>query len=128
MNNFSQEPERRTIVDVTGLNRFLSRMYGMMTIAVLVSALSAYLTMTVFRTQVMTLFASNPAMTWILLLVPLALTFGISFRATRNPVASFVMLMIMAIVYGVEFSLIAGACIRCFIYCFHYYGSNWYNY
>ena len=57
----------------------------------------------------MTLFASNPAMTWILLLVPLALTFGISFRATRNPVASFVMLMIMAIVYGVEFSLIAGA-------------------
>lgn len=109
MNNFSQEPERRTIVDVTGLNRFLSRMYGMMTIAVLVSALSAYLTMTVFRTQVMTLFASNPAMTWILLLVPLALTFGISFRATRNPVASFVMLMIMAIVYGVEFSLIAGA-------------------
>ena len=99
MNNFSQEPERRTIVDVTGLNRFLSRMYGMMTIAVLVSALSAYLTMTVFRTQVMTIFASNPAMTWILLLVPLALTFGISFRATRNPVARFVMIMIMAIVY-----------------------------
>ena len=28
MNNFSQEPERRTIVDVTGLNRFLSRMYA----------------------------------------------------------------------------------------------------
>ena len=42
MNNFSQEPERRTIVDVTGLNRFLSRMYVMMTIPVLVYALSDY--------------------------------------------------------------------------------------
>lgn len=110
MDNF--EPERRHVVDISGLNSFLTRMYGIMTLAVLVSALSAYLTMTIFRAQVLTFFVNHAAMTWLILLVPIFLSLGISFRATRNPVASFVMLMIMSIIYGVEFSLIAGAYTR----------------
>lgn len=44
MNNFSQEPGRRVVTDAAGLNSFLTRMYGNMTMAVLVSAFSAYLT------------------------------------------------------------------------------------
>lgn len=107
MDNF--EPERRHVVDISGLNSFLSRMYGLMTLAVLVSAASAYLTMTVFRTQVLTFFVNHQAMTWIILIVPIFLALGINFRATRNPGASFVMLMAISIIYGIEFALIAGA-------------------
>lgn len=110
MDNF--EPERRHVVDISGLNSFLTKMYGMMTLAVLVSAISAYLTMTVFRTQVLTFFVNHQAMTWVVLIVPIFLALGISFRATRNPVASFVMLMILSLVYGIEFALIAGAYTR----------------
>ncbi|MBD5430175.1 Bax inhibitor-1/YccA family protein [Lactobacillus sp.] len=110
MDNF--EPQRRHVVDISGLNSFLTRMYGMMTLAVLVSAISAYLTMTVFRVQVLTFFANHQALTWVVLIVPIFLALGISFRATRNPVASFVMLMILSIIYGIEFALIAGAYTR----------------
>ena len=45
MNNFSEQPERRVVTDSAGLNRFLTRMYGNMVVAILVSAFSAYLTM-----------------------------------------------------------------------------------
>ena len=47
MYNFDQEPERRHLVDESGLNTFLSKLYGLMALAVLVSAVSSYLTMTV---------------------------------------------------------------------------------
>ena len=48
MDNFSPENGRRSIIDVSALNSFLSKMYGYMALAVFVSALTAYLTMTVF--------------------------------------------------------------------------------
>lgn len=108
MDNFSGNSGRRVVADATGVNRFLTRMYGNMTLAVLVSALSAYLTMTVFRVQVMSFFGAHPAMVWIVLLLPIALSMGVSFSATRNPAGGFVMLMLISIIYGVEFALIAG--------------------
>lgn len=107
MDNFSSNG-RRVVTDAAGLNRFLTRMYGNMTLAVLVSALSAYLTMTTFRVQVMGFFSTHPAMVWLILLLPIALSMGVSFSATRNPVGGFIMLMLVAIIYGVEFALIAG--------------------
>lgn len=76
-----------------------------MGLAVLVSAVAAYLTMTVFRSAVMSM---PPAFMWIILFVPIGLSLGISFKATRNPVAGFVMLMILAVIYGFEFALLAG--------------------
>lgn len=108
MNNFSGDSNRRVVTDQAGLNAFLTRMYGMMTLAVLVSAVSAWLTMTRFQNVVMTYFAAHQGMVWLILLLPFALTMGISFSATRNPVGSFIMLMVVAIIYGVEFALIAG--------------------
>ena len=108
MDNFSSNSEHRQIVDNAALNKFLSKMYGIMTLAVFVSAFTAYLTMTVFAGPMIRL-ASHSWSLWILLLLPFALTIGISFRATRNPVASFIMLMITAIIYGITFALIAGA-------------------
>lgn len=108
MNNFSQEPERRVVTDAAGLNSFLTRMYGNMTLAVLVSAFSAYLTMGVFRNAVFGFFGAHPGMVWLILLLPIALSMGVSFSATRNPVGSFIMLMLVAVIYGVEFAIIAG--------------------
>ena len=102
--NFSS-PERRQVHDVSEVNGFLSKMYSYMGLAVLVSAITAFLTMTVFRAAVMQM---PTALMWIILIVPLGLSMGISFRATRNPVAGFVMLMILAVIYGFEFALLAG--------------------
>ena len=102
--NFSS-PERRQVHDVSEVNGFLSKMYGFIGLSVLVSAITAFLTMTVFRAAVMQM---PTALMWIILIVPLGLSMGISFRATRNPVAGFVMLMILAVIYGFEFALLAG--------------------
>ncbi|WEV43196.1 Bax inhibitor-1/YccA family protein [Lactobacillus sp. ESL0684] len=104
MNNFTN-PERRQVHSISETNSFLTKMYGLMGMAVLVSALSAYLTMTTFRNVVMQM---PPAMMWIILLVPLGLSMGISFKANRNPVAGLVMLMLLSVIYGFEFALLAG--------------------
>lgn len=111
MNNFfSQEPQRREVnTDAIGLNRFLTRMYGNMALAVLVSALTAYLSMTTFRAVVFSFFAAHIGMVWLVLLLPIALSMGIGFSTQRNPVGSFIMLMATAVIYGFVFALIAGA-------------------
>ena len=109
MDNFPNDSGRRVVADQAGLNSFLTKMYGNMTLAVLVSALSAYLTMNVFATQVLGYFQQHQGMVRLILLLPIALSMGISFSATRNPVGGFIMLMLVAIIYGVEFALIAGA-------------------
>lgn len=111
MNNFfSQEPQRREVnTDAIGLNRFLTRMYGNMALAVLVSALTAYLSMTTFRAVVFSFFAAHTGMVWLVLLLPIALSMGIGFSTQRNPVGSFIMLMATAVIYGFVFTLIAGA-------------------
>lgn len=108
MDNMDPQTGRRQVVDQVGLNSFLTKMYGNMALAVLVSALSSYLTLTTFRTTVMGYFTAHPGMVWLLLLLPIALSMGISFSATRNPVGGFIMLMVMGVIYGVEFALIAG--------------------
>lgn len=109
MDNFQPERQRRTIVDISALNSFLSKMYGFMALAVFVSALAAYLTMTVFAKPMASFMLQNRWGMWLLILLPIILTLVISFNATRSPIASFVLLMITAIVYGVTFAFIAGA-------------------
>lgn len=108
MDNFSGTPERRQVQDVSAVNSFLAKTYGIMALAVLVSALTAFLVTSVLRTTFISML-SNPTSSWILLLLPFILTIAISFKATRNPVASFVMLMIMAVAYGLTFAIIAAA-------------------
>ncbi|WP_276804115.1 Bax inhibitor-1/YccA family protein [Lactobacillus hominis] len=109
MDNFSPENGRRSIIDVSALNSFLSKMYGYMALAVFVSALTAYLTMTVFAKPMASFMMQHCWAMWLLLLLPIVLTFAISFNATRSPVTSFILLMITAIIYGVTFAFIAGA-------------------
>ena len=108
MDNFSENPERRHIVDNAALNSFLTKTYVIMAIAVLVSALTSYLSITVFRASVIGLF-SNRASSWIVLFLPVILSLVIGFRATRNPVTSFILLMIIAMSYGLSFAVICSA-------------------
>lgn len=105
MNNFETNSERRQIHSISETNSFLTKMYALMAGAVLISALAAYLTMTVFRSAVMNM---PVALMWLLLLVPFGLSMGISFKANRSPMTSLVMLGILAAIYGFEFALIAG--------------------
>ncbi len=108
MDNYSREP-RREVNAGADLNAFLGRMYGYMSLSVLVSAFVAYLTMVPFRAASMAFVSAHPGMVWLILLLPIALSMGISFSATRNPAGSFLMLMVVAVIYGFEFSLISMA-------------------
>ncbi|MFC2694664.1 MAG: Bax inhibitor-1 family protein [Lactobacillus sp.] len=108
MNNFSAEPQK-TNRALAGVNGFLSKMYGVMCLAVLISALTSFLTIHVFGSQMLTYFANHQAMVWILLLLPFGLSLGISFNAYRNPAAGLIMLIAVAVIYGLEFALISYA-------------------
>lgn len=110
MFNPTPEPEqkRRVVNADVGLNRFLTKMYGFVALSILVSALCSYLIMTTFRVAVFSYFSQHVGIMWLILLVPIALSIGISSSATRNPTGSFIMLMVLSAIYGVEFALIAG--------------------
>lgn len=105
MDNFSSSPQRRQVQDVSAVNQFLTKMYGIMVIAVLVSALTAFLTMTVFRSLVVNM---PVGLMWAVFFVPLFLCLGINFKAAKNPGLGFALLMLMSIIYGFEFALILG--------------------
>ena len=92
--------DRRPVADISGLNRFLTKMYGLMTFAVLISALTAWLVANVFANQFTAFLTNNRWGIWLIIF----LTFGISFNATRSPGVSFVLLIITAIIYGITFS------------------------
>ncbi|WP_290123715.1 Bax inhibitor-1 family protein [Paucilactobacillus hokkaidonensis] len=107
MNNLNEDysqAQRQVVGNEAGLAKFMTRMYGNMALAVLMSALSSFLTLTVFKEQVFNYMSQHSGMMWIILLIPVGLSLGISFRATRNPVASFIMLMAVSIIYGVTFA------------------------
>lgn len=106
MDNFS--PNRRNVVDITDLNKFLTKMYGLMTLAVLLSALTAWLVMTVFAQQFTAFMVNNRWGMWLIILLPIILTLGINFNATRSPGLCLFLLILTAIVYGITFAFIAG--------------------
>lgn len=108
MDNFSNTPERRHVQDVSAVNSFLTKTYIIMAVSVLVSALTSYLSTTVFKPELVSLF-SNRASSWIIIFLPFVLSLIIGFRATRNPVVSFIMLMIVAMSYGLTFAVICSA-------------------
>lgn len=105
MDNFSNSEPRRA-QDYTGVNHFLARMYGLMALAVLVSAVTAYFTSLNMAAVVGTL-ANHSWVLWLLLIVPFGLVMGVGFKADRNPAASLIMLLLTAVIYGFFFALIA---------------------
>jgi FtsH-binding integral membrane protein len=107
MNNFQQEPQNpRTINTQVGLRSFLAKMYGYMSLAVLVSAIVAFLSMTVWKPVIFGAFASHPLMFLMIFIISMfAMIGGIQVNATRNPAMSFTLLMLFAVVFGAEMSI-----------------------
>lgn len=106
MNNFQNDPQPRTINTQVGLRSFLTKMYGYMSLAVLVSAITVYLSMTVFKTQIYSAFGQHPFIFLMIFMVSMfAMIGGIQVNATRNPAMSFTLLMLFAVVFGVEMSV-----------------------
>lgn len=102
MNNYDQQP-RRVVNDVSGLNGFLTRMYGWMALAVLVSAASAFFVLT--QPSLQSLFMGGtrllPIIVWFII------PFVINFQAVKRPTLSFVLLMAYAALTGGVFSIYA---------------------
>lgn len=106
MNNFQNDPQPRTINTQVGLRSFLSKMYGYMSLAVLVSAITSYLSMTVFKPQIFAMFGQHPLMFLMIFIISMFVMIGgIQVNATRNPAMSFTLLMLFAVVFGVEMSI-----------------------
>ncbi|AVK62858.1 hypothetical protein C5Z26_01425 [Lactobacillus sp. CBA3606] len=106
MNNFQNNQQPSTINTQVGLRSFLTKMYGYMTLAVLVSAVTVYLAMNVFMTQINAAFGQHPLIFLIIFMVSMfAMIGGIQVNATRNPAISFSLLMLFAVVFGVEMSV-----------------------
>ena len=106
MDNFSNTPGRRQVQDISAVNSFLTKMYSLMILAVLVSAATAFLTTTVFASAIANM---SQAVYWIIVFVPIVLCMTISFKAAKNPTLGLVLLLILSAVYGFEFAFIAGA-------------------
>ncbi|EFU78169.1 Bax inhibitor-1 family protein [Lactobacillus iners] len=105
MNNFENIFQtRRSIVDNVALNRFLTKMYSIVALAILVSAATAYTVLHFFANQFFNALSQNHALSFVLLILPFALIIGTSF--SKNPILSFVLLMLTAMVYGLTFSII----------------------
>ncbi|WP_283678280.1 Bax inhibitor-1/YccA family protein [Lentilactobacillus sp. Marseille-Q4993] len=107
MNNYPNEQSARKVVnDVAGLNSFLTKMYGWMTLAVLVSAGVAYFTITAGNGLFVQSVLQNPLLYWGSFIVWFIVPFVVTFQALKRPTASFVMLMLYAALTGFVFSTI----------------------
>ncbi|MCT3398195.1 Bax inhibitor-1/YccA family protein [Lentilactobacillus hilgardii] len=103
MDNFSNERnERRVVNNAAGLNAFLTKMYGWMSLAVLVSAATAFLTVTAISPAVLT----GGGM-WIAIIAWFILPFVVSFQALKRPSLAFAALMGYAVLSGFVFSTLA---------------------
>ncbi|UDM32581.1 Bax inhibitor-1/YccA family protein [Lentilactobacillus laojiaonis] len=104
MNNYSND--RKVVNNSYELNSFLTKMYSWMSLAVLLSATTAYLLGNVFASQTMAILGSSRATMWILLIAWFILPMVISFQAMKRPTLSLVILVVYAILTGAMFSTI----------------------
>ena len=98
MNNYEQQP-RETINTQVGLNRFLTKMFGWMGLAVLVSALTAYLMVTNGSASMM-----RGGGMLVGLIVWFILPFVISAQSMKRPTVAFGGLMVYAVITGAVIS------------------------
>ncbi|CAM2830113.1 MULTISPECIES: Bax inhibitor-1/YccA family protein [Dellaglioa] len=99
--------QNRVIINENdGLNNFLSKLYGYMALAVGVSAITSFLTLTVFQESVFGFMAENRWSIWALFIVQLVVVLNINVKASRAPFVTFALLMGYSVLEGVTLSLI----------------------
>lgn len=102
MNNYDEQPRRVINADV-GLNKFLTKMYGWMAVAVLLSAFAAFYVST--TPALLSLFTGSyrlvPIIVWF------AFPFLVSGQAMKRPSVSLVLLMVYGFLTGGIMSMYA---------------------
>ncbi|WP_203619715.1 Bax inhibitor-1/YccA family protein [Apilactobacillus nanyangensis] len=99
MNNYDQAG-RRLVNDAFGMNRFLTKTYGWMTLSVLISGIVAY----IVGGTLHIVFSGFPALIGFILWFVLA--FATQSMAMRNAFAGFIMLLIFSALTGGLFSYV----------------------
>lgn len=107
MDNFRFEQQEPRLVnpDMQGLNSFFKKVYTYMALALLVTAVTAYLGITMFARQIATIF-SSPISSIIMIGVVFGFVYLFGKRVYQNPAQAFGMLMGFAVLNGLMFTVI----------------------
>ncbi|WP_270275915.1 Bax inhibitor-1/YccA family protein [Weissella confusa] len=107
MDNFGFEQQEPRLVnpDMQGLNSFFKKVYTYMALALLVTAVTAYLGITMFARQIATIF-SSPISSIIMIGVVFGFVYLFGKRVYQNPAQAFGMLMGIAVLNGLMFTVI----------------------
>lgn len=107
MDNFGFEQQKPRLVnpDMQGLNSFFKKVYTYMALALLVTAVTAYLGITMFARQIATIF-SSPISSIIMIGVVFGFVYLFGKRVYQNPAQAFGMLMGFAVLNGLMFTVI----------------------
>lgn len=111
MNNYPNEQQeaRKVVNNAAGLNAFLTKMYGWMSLAVLVSAATAFLVSGSVAGGMGAYIASHQGVMWGSMILWFVLPFVISLQALKRPTLAFTVLMLYSILSGFVFATIAWA-------------------
>ncbi|GAD15677.1 Bax inhibitor-1/YccA family protein [Lentilactobacillus otakiensis] len=111
MNNYPNEQQeaRKVVNNAAGLNAFLTKMYGWMSLAVLVSAATAFLVSGSVAGGMGAYIASNRGVMLGSMILWFVLPFVISLQALKRPTLAFTVLMLYSILSGFVFATIAWA-------------------
>ncbi|WP_373892601.1 Bax inhibitor-1/YccA family protein [Weissella confusa] len=107
MDNFGFEQQEPRLVnpDMQGLNSFFKKVYTYMALALLVTAVTAYLGITMFARQIATIF-SSPISSIIMIGVVFGFVYLFGKRVYQSPAQAFGMLMGFAVLNGLMFTVI----------------------
>lgn len=107
MDNFGFEQQGPRLVnpDATGLNDFFKKVYTYMALALLVTAATAYLGVTLFAAQIAAIFSSTMS-SLVMFVVMMGFVWLFSSRVYTNPGQAFGMLMGFSVLNGVTFAVI----------------------
>ena len=105
MDNYNYEEPRVVNQNSDGLNAFFRKVYTYMGLALLVTFVTAYIGVTVFPVQILTIFTS-PTSSLIMFAILIGFVFLFSRKVMANPGAAFGMLMGFAVLNGATFAVI----------------------
>ncbi|KRL57414.1 MULTISPECIES: Bax inhibitor-1/YccA family protein [Furfurilactobacillus] len=105
-NNEYQQPRREVNSQASGLSAFMSKVFGYMGGAVLISAIVAVLAGVVFQQQYFSFIAANRWFPIVLVVAEFGLVIGTSFKANRSAAAGLTMLFGFAAINGLMLSSI----------------------
>ena len=108
LNGFDFQEQQRKEVNTFApdLSSFMTRVFGYMGLAVLVSAVTAIMAGVVFKTAYMSFLATHSWFSFLLIILEFALVFGTSFSVNRGLAKSLLLLFSFALVNGLMLSTI----------------------